>query len=62
VGCKKIILSANQKLNYEPLTEKMRELTLRIIKKAKADRVLIDSNSYLNREDAKFIRESYDKA
>jgi len=41
----------------------MRELALRIIKKAKADNIAVLSNSaYINRNDAKFIRDSYDNA
>lgn len=55
-----IVLSAD---TNTPYTEKMRELTLRIIKKAKADGINVDSTSaYLCPQDARFIRESYSNA
>ena len=51
-----IMLSSDRHLPY---TEKMREMALRMIKKAKADgiRIIID-NVYLNPLDAKFISEN----
>jgi|GEM_PF-1356095 len=63
VGCKTITLSTDQKLNFAPMTEKMRELTLGIIRKAKADGIQISANSsYLNAADADFIRDNYMKS
>ncbi|MCL1831442.1 MAG: radical SAM protein [Oscillospiraceae bacterium] len=61
VGCKVIALSSNQKLKYEPLTPKMRELALRLATKAKADGVEITTTTYLNTDDAKWLRETYNK-
>jgi len=58
-----ITLSADENLHFAPWTDKMRELALRIIKKAKADNIAVLSNSaYINRSDAKFIRDSYNNA
>jgi len=52
-----ISLSANL---TTPYTEKMKELTLRIVKKAKADGIDVStSSSYITPQDAKFISESY---
>ncbi len=57
VGCDDIVLSSNL---FKPFTEKMRELTLRIINKAKNDGIVISSNSsYLCAKDAAFINKSY---
>jgi wyosine [tRNA(Phe)-imidazoG37] synthetase (radical SAM superfamily) len=61
LGCKRISLSSNQKLNYEPLTPKMRELALRLIAKAKPDGVTFGVTNYLNTDDAKWVREMYTK-
>jgi len=45
------------------LTDKMRELTLRLIKKAKADGIKVDGGSgYLNPADKEFIKQSYANA
>jgi len=53
-----IMFSADYKTNATPYTKKMRELTLRIINKAKADSIKIHpDNGYLNPQDAKFIKE-----
>ena len=58
VGCKTIVLSSNL---FKPFTAKMRDLTLRIIKKAKKDGIVISSNSsYLNSKDAEFIKQNYE--
>jgi len=55
-----ISLSANL---TAPYTEKMKELTLRLVKKAKADGISVSStSSYLTPQDAKFITDSYDSA
>ena len=55
-----IMLCAN--LNT-PYTDKMKDLALRILKKAKAEGVRINSHSaYLAPEDKKFIQESYANA
>ena len=46
----------------KPFTEKMRELALHTVEKAKADGIRADSSSsYLTTQDAKFISESYAK-
>ena len=56
-----IVLSSNQQLDFAPFTKKMRELSLRIIGKAKTDGIRVSSNSsYLNPLDAKFISDSYE--
>ncbi len=57
-GCKNIVLSSNL---FKPFTQKMRDLTLRIVKKAKQDGIVISANSsYLNSKDAEFIKKSYE--
>ena len=57
VGCKTIVLSSNL---FTPYTPKMRELALRLIKKAKADGILVSgNNSYLAPADELFIAENY---
>ncbi len=57
VGCKTMILSSDL---FKPYTPKMRELALRIIKKAKTDGIIVTgNNSYLNPADEKFITKSY---
>ncbi len=56
-GCKQISLSSNL---AKPFTPKMRELTIRLIKKAKRNNIYVtESNAYLTLEDKKFIREAY---
>jgi molybdenum cofactor biosynthesis enzyme MoaA len=46
-----------------PYTDKMRELTLRLVQRAKADGVKVDAgSSYLSPKDARFIAESYASA
>lgn len=57
VGCKTIVMSSNL---FKPYTDKMRELTLRLIKKAKRDGIVVSgNNSYLSPKDELFIAESY---
>jgi len=47
----------------KPYTEKMRELALRMVKKAKADNIIINTGgNFLHPRDAKFIKESYANA
>lgn len=56
-GCKNLVLSSDL---FKPFTKKMRELTLRIIKRAKNDGIEISANSsYLCAKDAAFINKSY---
>ncbi len=56
-GCKQISLSSNLS---KPFTPKMRELTIRLIKKAKRNNIYVtESNAYLCAEDKKFIRNAY---
>ena len=60
-----IQLSADKKTNATPFTrnERMRELTLRIIRKAKADGIKVTSdNNNINHQDVKFIRDNYASA
>jgi len=60
VGCSTITLSSDQTIGCPLFTDKIRELVLRLIKKAKRDGVMISSNSsYLDPKDAKFINERY---
>jgi len=60
VGCKTIVLSSDQQIGNPPFTDKMRGLSLRLIKKAKADDIKMSANSsYLHPIDAKFISENY---
>jgi len=55
-----IMLTSNLRTPY---TEKMRELTLNLIKRAKADGIPVNSScTFLHPGDAKFISESYAKA
>ena len=57
VGCKTIVLSSDL---FKPYTEKMRELTLRLIKKAKPAGILVSgNNSYLCAADEAFIAKAY---
>lgn len=57
VGCKRIVMSSDL---FKPFTPKMKELTLRIIKKAKADGIVISENSsYICAADAAFIAKAY---
>jgi len=57
------MLANDVRTNFAPYTDKMRELTLRIIKKAKADGIKVVPNySFINPQDAKFINESYASA
>ena len=46
-------------LHY-PYTEKMKELVLRIIKKAKADGIKVTNGNYLHPLDVKFVKENYE--
>ncbi len=56
-GCKQIALSSNL---AKPFTPKMRELTIRLIKKAKRHKIYVtESNAYLTQEDKKFIKDAY---
>ena len=57
VGCTRISLSSDL---FKPFTPKMKELTLRLIRKAKADGILVSENSsYICKADAEFIAKSY---
>lgn len=55
-----ISLSGDANEHFTRYTEKMRELVLRIIKKAKHDGVIVEANSsYIHPADTKFINENY---
>ncbi len=57
VGCKQISLSSNL---AKPFTPKMRELTIRLIKKAKRHNIYVtENNAYLTLDDKRFIRNAY---
>jgi len=56
-GCREISLSSNLS---KPFTPKMRELTIRLIKKAKRYKIHVtENNAYLSLEDKKFVKEAY---
>ena len=57
VGCKTIVLSSDL---FKPYTDKMRKLTVRLIKKAKPEGILVSgNNSYLAATDEEFIARTY---
>lgn len=59
VGCKRITISSDL---FKPLTPKMRELALRLMKKAKPEGIIISENgSYLCSADAEFITKSFEE-
>lgn len=59
VGCKRITISSDL---FKPLTPKMKELAIRLMKKAKPEGIIISENgSYLCASDAEFITKSFEE-
>lgn len=58
IGCKRIAISTDC---FKPFTEKIRNLVARLIKKAKADNIMICQSTYLDPKDKKFIDECNSK-
>lgn len=54
VNCKVIMISSDR---CKPLTPKMRDLVVELVKKAKKDGIKVSKSAYLSRQDDKFIDE-----
>lgn len=52
VGCRTIVLSSD---SCKPYTDKIKELVVRLIKKAQQDGIMVSKSSYLAPQDDKFI-------